>query len=66
MQSVTAADVQKFAGARIDVKGANVIIVGNAKEFLPELQKQFPNVEVIPAAELDLNSATLKKSVSKN
>jgi len=58
---VTAADVQKFATRRLDAKGASIIVVGNAKEFLPELQKQFKDIEVIPIAELDLNSPTLRK-----
>jgi zinc protease len=62
VQSVTPADVQKFAGSRIGAKGANIIIVGSAKDFLEPLGKQFQNVEVIPFAELDLNSATLRKS----
>jgi hypothetical protein len=29
---------------------------------LPALQKDFPQVEVIPVAELDLNSASLRRS----
>ena len=62
VQAITASDVQKFAGARLDNKGANIIIVGNAKMFIDELRKRFPNVEVIPEKELDLNSATLRKS----
>ncbi|MEK6283697.1 MAG: pitrilysin family protein [Acidobacteriota bacterium] len=62
VQNVTASNVQSFAGARLDAKGINIVIVGNAKEFLPELRKQFPNVEVIPAAELDLNTARLRKN----
>ena len=64
VQSVTAADVQKFAGSRLTAKDSNIIIVGNAKDFLEPLRKKFPNVEVIPLAELDLNSATLKKAGS--
>ena len=64
VQSVTAANVQKFADTRLDAKGASVIVVGNAKEFLSELQKQFKDVEVIPIAELDLNSPTLRKTRS--
>jgi zinc protease len=61
VQTITSTDVQKFAGTRLDAKGASIIIVGNAKEFLPELEKQFSNVEVIPVAELDLNTASLRK-----
>jgi zinc protease len=61
VQAIGTADVQKFAGGRLDAKTSNIIIVGNAKLFLPELQKKYPNVEVIPVAELDLNTALLRK-----
>ncbi len=61
VQSITTADVQKFAGTRLDAKTSNIIIVGNAKAFLPELEKKYPNVEVIPVSELDLNTALLRK-----
>ena len=61
VQAITTADVQKFAGTRLDAKTSNIIIVGNAKAFLPELQKKYPNVEVIPVSELDLNTALLRK-----
>ena len=64
VQAITAADVQRFGGTSLDTKGASIIIVGDAKEFLPELQKQFKNVEVIPIAELDLNRASLRKGGS--
>ena len=61
VQSITTADIQKFAGTRLDAKTSNLIIVGNAKSFLPELQKKYANVEVIPVTELDLNTALLRK-----
>jgi zinc protease len=61
VQAITTSDIQKFAGTRLDAKTSNIIIVGDAKAFLPELQKKFKNVEVIPVAELDLNSAALRK-----
>jgi zinc protease len=61
VQAISTADVQKFAGTRLDAKTSNIIVVGNAKLFLPELQKKYPNVEVIPVAELDLNTALLRK-----
>ena len=34
------------------------------RAFLPELQKKYPNVEVIPVAELDLNTALLQKETA--
>jgi len=61
VQAITTGDVQKFADAKLDAKTSNIIIVGNAKAFLTALQKQFPNVEVIPITELDLNTALLRK-----
>jgi len=61
VQAIGTADIQKFAGARLDAKTANIIIVGNAKAFLPELQKKHANVEVIPIGDLDLNTALLRK-----
>ena len=61
VQAVSTADIQKFAGTRLDAKTSNIIVVGNAKVFLPELQKKYQNVEVIPITELDLNTALLKK-----
>ena len=66
VQAIAAGDVQKFAGARLPASSASIIVVGNAKEFLPALQKQFPNVEVIPVAEMDLNSALLKRKQPAN
>ena len=61
VQAIKTEDVQKFAGTRLDPKTSNIIIVGNAKLFLPELQKKYPNVEVIPVSEMDLNTALLRK-----
>lgn len=62
VQAITPADVQRFASSRIDAGKANIIIVGKATEFLPELRKRYPDVEIIAVNDLDLNSATLKKS----
>lgn len=64
VQSVQAAEIQKFAGSRLDAKTADIIIVGKASDFLLELRKRFPNVEVIAESELDLNSARLKKAAT--
>ena len=61
VQAIKATDLQRFAAARLGAKETCIIIVGNAREFLPELRKQYSQVEVIPVAELDLNSALLRK-----
>jgi zinc protease len=62
VQAVTAPQIQKFAGSRLGVADSNIVIVGDAKDFLEPLRKQFPNVEVIRRDELDLNSGSLHKS----
>ena len=62
VQAIGANDVRQFAGGRLSSKGAHLIIVGDASKFLEALRKQFPNVEVIREADLDLNSATLRRA----
>jgi len=61
VEAVSGADIQRFANLKLDAKSSDIIIVGNAKAFLPELQKRFGSVEVIPISQLDLNTKTLKK-----
>ncbi len=61
VQAVTAADVQAFSAAHLAGE-PSVVIVGDAKKFLPVLQQRFKNVEVIPIDELDVNAATLRKA----
>ncbi len=63
VSGVTGEQVRGFARTRLAPGAANVVIAGDAKKFLPDLQKRFPGatIEVIPAADIDFNSATLKK-----
>jgi zinc protease len=61
VQAVKAEDVKNFAATHLNIDSTSVIVVGDAKKFLPALQKAFPQVEVIPVAELDLNSASLRR-----
>jgi zinc protease len=61
VEGVKVGEIQRFAGSRLEASTADIIIVGQASSFLPELRKRFKNVEVIPEAELDLNSAGLRK-----
>jgi zinc protease len=66
VQAINPRDLQRFATAHLGAKETNIVIVGNAKDFLPALRKQYAQVEVIPVAELDLNSALLKKKQPTN
>ena len=58
--AVDAAAVQAAARAVIDPARASVVVVGDAKLFLPALKKAYPHVEVIPASTLDLGKSALK------
>lgn len=62
VQGVTPAQIQKFAGSRLGAADANIVIVGDAKEFIEPLRKQFPEVEVIKRDELDLDTGRLRKT----
>ncbi|HEX2122503.1 MAG TPA: insulinase family protein [Thermoanaerobaculia bacterium] len=60
VQAVSAADVRKFAASNMSGTGVNVVIVGDARAFIEPLRKQYPDVEVISIAELDVSSPTLR------
>jgi zinc protease len=60
-QKVTDAQIRRFAAKNLGATGASLVIVGDARQFLPELRKRFPIVEVIPVDKLDLNRAGLIK-----
>jgi zinc protease len=64
VQAVTAQQVRTFAGSNV-AKDLNVVIVGDAKQFIEPLRKQFGEVEVIKFEELDLNSPTLRVRKAK-
>lgn len=60
MQAVTAEDVRAFAASHLASKDFNVVVAGNAKEFLEPLKKEFSDVEVISLSDLDLSSPVLR------
>ena len=61
VRAVTAQDEAAFAADALGPAQADVIVVGDAKLFLDALKAKLPNLEVIPAADLDLDSPTLRK-----
>jgi zinc protease len=61
VQKVTASQIQRFAAKNLGASDANIIIVGDGRQFLPELKKRFPDAEVIPVDKLDLNKGSLVK-----
>ena len=61
VRAVTPEAAQAFAAGALDPAQADVIVVGDAKLFLTGLKAKLPNLEVIPAADLDLDNPTLRK-----
>ncbi len=53
-------DVQRLAQQKLGAPYASIVVVGDAKKFLPDLKKRLGRVEVIPRAKLNLESQSLK------
>jgi zinc protease len=64
VEAVTPAEVQAFAVRIFDPAASSVVVVGDAKSFADPLKTARPNLEQIPAAQLDLGSPTLRKGGS--
>ena len=60
--AIGSGDVKRFASENMASSTASVVIVGDAKKFLPALQQRFKQVEVIPFEQLDLQSPELRKN----
>ncbi len=60
VSAVDPAAVQAAAARLLDPAVASIVMVGDAKLFLPELRKTYPAAEVIAADALKLDSAGLK------
>jgi zinc protease len=60
VEAVTPDQVKAMAAQIVDPKGATVVVAGDAKLFLDKLRARFPQVEVIPADKLNLDSPTLR------
>ena len=62
VEAVTPEQVQDFARSQLDPARMSLIVAGDAKIFVDDLKKRAPNLEVIPAADLDLDRPDLRKS----
>jgi zinc protease len=60
IQAVDPAAVQKAAATVLNPAKASIVVVGDARQFLPAMQKAYPDMEKIEASALDLDSPTLK------
>jgi zinc protease len=61
INAITTESVSAFAAKYFDTP-PGLIIIGKSPAFLEPLQKNFPEVKVIPIPELDLNRADLSKA----
>jgi zinc protease len=60
--AVTPDDVQRVARQYVRPDRLSIVLVGNARAFIPQLQAVgFTDLEVIPLPQLDLMSSTLRK-----
>ncbi|MGH9258098.1 MAG: M16 family metallopeptidase [Vicinamibacterales bacterium] len=62
VQAVTPDDIQRVARQYVRTDRLSIVLVGNASAFVPQLQRVgLSDVEIIPIADLDLMSATLRR-----
>jgi len=60
VSAVDPAAVQAAAAKVLDPSQASIVVVGDSKLFIDALRKDYPNLELIPASALKLDSAALK------
>jgi zinc protease len=65
MERVTANDVQAFAKAHWGVAALRIVVAGDAPQFIEGLRKTYPDLLVIPQADVDLEAPGLMKSTTK-
>jgi zinc protease len=64
--AITPDDIQRVSQAYIRPDRLSIVLVGNARGFLPQLQSVgLTNYEVIPLEQLDLMSATFKRETPR-
>ena len=60
VEGVTTEQVQAFARDVLAPGRASIIVVGDGRQFLDALRQAAPNLEVIPAAQLNLDDPSLR------
>ena len=62
VQRVTPDDIQRVARAYVRPDRLSIVLVGNASEFVPQLERVgFSDFEIVPIEELDIMSASLRR-----
>ena len=60
VRAVTPQQVEGAFAGHLPTDQASLVIVGDASKFIDALRAKYPNVEVIPLIDLNLDSATLR------
>lgn len=60
VNGVTPAQIRAAAAEHLPASNASLVIVGDAAQFLEALRAKYPDVEVIPLADLNIDSAALR------
>jgi zinc protease len=60
VRAVTPEQLEAAFARHLPVNEASLVIVGDAAQFIEALRAKYPDVEVIPLTELNLDSATLR------
>jgi zinc protease len=64
LEAVTPQQVAQSVAAELDPAQASIVVAGRASEFIEALRAQYPNVELVPFAELDFGVPTLRTEAS--
>ena len=64
VKAVTPQQVEQIGAELFDPSKAQIVVVGDASVFLSALKAEYPDVVVIPAADVDLDNASMRKGGS--
>lgn len=60
VEAVTPAQIQAAAAQHLPPAEASLVVVGDSSVFIDQLRAKYPNVEVVPLGQLNLDSVTLR------
>ena len=60
LAAVDAGAVRSTSAALLAPAAASIVVVGDARQFLPALRRAYPQVEVVPASQIRLDHASLR------
>jgi zinc protease len=60
VEAITPEQIQAAFAEHLPASNASLVIVGDASKFIDALRAKYPNVEVLPLSELNLDTAALR------